>query len=189
AATTQSPPARLTAATTSRQWLKAKIGNSMPKRTQMRVFTSAPCRAEPHRHAFDAVDEVRAQALDPAVELHVGEAPEQLLEHDLDLEPREVRPQAEVVAEAEGEVLVRRSADVEPVRVREDVLVPVGRAVPEGHLVVLTDRLAVELRVVRHRAAEVHEGRDPAEHLLDGGVEERGIVREACPLVGSLQER
>ena len=31
------PPALLTAATTSRQWLKAKIGNSMPKRSQMGV--------------------------------------------------------------------------------------------------------------------------------------------------------
>src|SRR5439155_13408982 len=98
---TPSPPARLTAATTSRQWLNAKIGNSMPKRSQMRVFTSAPCRLEPHRHALDAVDEVRAQALDPAVELHVGEAPEELLEHDLDLEPREGRAEAEVVPERE----------------------------------------------------------------------------------------
>src|SRR5437762_1647319 len=32
-------PARLTAATTSRQWLKAKIGRSMPNMSQTRVRT------------------------------------------------------------------------------------------------------------------------------------------------------
>src|SRR5438552_2592874 len=39
APSTPMPPARLTAATTSRQWLKAKIGRSMPNMSQTRVRT------------------------------------------------------------------------------------------------------------------------------------------------------
>ena len=35
------PPALLTAATTSRQWLKAKIGNSMPSRSQIAVLIAS----------------------------------------------------------------------------------------------------------------------------------------------------
>src|SRR5512144_3003660 len=40
APSTPKPPARLTAATTSRQWLNAKIGNSIPKVSQRRVCMS-----------------------------------------------------------------------------------------------------------------------------------------------------
>ncbi len=34
------PPALDTAATTSRQWVKAKMGNSMPSRSQISVCTT-----------------------------------------------------------------------------------------------------------------------------------------------------
>src|SRR5665213_3801882 len=37
APSTPMPPALVTAATTSRQWVKAKIGNSMPSRSQISV--------------------------------------------------------------------------------------------------------------------------------------------------------
>src|SRR5579871_6376091 len=37
APSTPKPPALVTAATTSRQWLKAKIGNSIPRRSQTGV--------------------------------------------------------------------------------------------------------------------------------------------------------
>ena len=36
------PPALVTAATTSRQWLKAKIGNSMPNISVRRFFMLGP---------------------------------------------------------------------------------------------------------------------------------------------------
>src|SRR6516225_9819045 len=41
APSTPKPPARLTAATTSRQWLKARSGNSMPSISQIGVFIFA----------------------------------------------------------------------------------------------------------------------------------------------------
>jgi hypothetical protein len=42
APSTPRPPARETAATTSRQWLKAKIGNSIPSVSQMSVRIGEP---------------------------------------------------------------------------------------------------------------------------------------------------
>src|SRR2546422_4815350 len=90
---TPRPPARLTAVTTSRQWLKAKIGNSMPKVSQMRVRTRAPLPSlggEADGHVLDAADEVGAEPRRRAGELDVGQAAEQLLEHDTDLQAREV---------------------------------------------------------------------------------------------------
>src|SRR5438094_2724112 len=90
---TPRPPALLTAATTSRQWLKAKIGNSMPKVSQRRVRTSAPLPSlgrEADRHVLDAADEVGAEPRGRAGQLDVRQAAEQLLEYDADLEAREV---------------------------------------------------------------------------------------------------
>src|SRR5436190_3474276 len=67
APSTPIPPARLTAATTSRQWLKAKIGRSMPNMSQTRVrtFLSSGHAGGPSiiglsaRGAHDAIDEVQ----------------------------------------------------------------------------------------------------------------------------------
>ena len=47
APSTPKPPALLTATTTSRQWVKAKIGNSMPSSSQMAVCMPAPGKLDP----------------------------------------------------------------------------------------------------------------------------------------------
>ena len=58
------------------------------------------------------------------------EARQQLLEDRPDLHAGQVRAEAEVAAEAEGEVARRvLAADVEPHRVGEDLVVAVGRRV------------------------------------------------------------
>src|SRR3954462_2553513 len=84
APSTPKPPALLTATTTSRQWVKAKIGNSMPSSSQMGVCMSgAPGgaggggggrRGEADGHGLDAVDEVGVEAVGRAGELDVGQA-------------------------------------------------------------------------------------------------------------------
>src|SRR5512140_1200981 len=70
APSTPKPPALLTATTTSRQWVKAKIGNSMPSLSQMSVCMVSPgvggsgttgSRGEADGHGLDAVDEVAAE--------------------------------------------------------------------------------------------------------------------------------
>ena len=73
-----------------------------------------------------------------AGELEVGHAARRLLEHDLDLEPGQVGAEAEVdAAAAEGDVVVRRAADVERVRVVEHVVVAVAGQVVDDDLVAL----------------------------------------------------
>ena len=60
-----------------------------------------------------------------------------------------------MLADAEGQVVVRRAADVEAVGLREDVLVAVGGDVPENDLVTFGDGLPADGRVGHRRAAEV----------------------------------
>src|SRR3954470_16977635 len=83
---TPKPPALLTATTTSRQWVKAKIGNSMPSCLARSVCIATPgllrrgawlgylSAVEPHRELLDAVHEVGPHALVLAGGLDVGEA-------------------------------------------------------------------------------------------------------------------
>src|SRR5436305_1947218 len=57
APSTPSPPAFDTAATTSRQWLKARIGNSMPRRSQTGVRIPRFCASGGFEGEFeDLVD-------------------------------------------------------------------------------------------------------------------------------------
>src|SRR5215207_10892123 len=92
------------------------------------------------RHVLDAVDEVRAEALDRAGDLEAGQPRDQLLEHHADLQPRQVRTETDVgPPAAERHVRVRVAADVEALGVREDLLVVVGRYEPHDDLVALPD--------------------------------------------------
>src|SRR4051812_27357689 len=67
APSTPSPPAFDTAATTSRQWLKARIGNSMPRRSQTGVRMAPVCASALLEGEFedlvDLVDEVERHLL------------------------------------------------------------------------------------------------------------------------------
>src|SRR5688572_7973103 len=107
APSTPKPPALLTATTTSRQWVKAKIGNSMPSSSQIGVRISvAPAgRGEADGHRLDAVDEVGVEAGGLAGELEVGQALDDLAHGRLDLGPGQRGAEAEVhAAPAEGDV-------------------------------------------------------------------------------------
>src|SRR5258708_5680739 len=67
APSTPMPPAFDTAATTSRQWLKARIGNSMPRRSQTGVRMPRFCASGGVEGEFqdlvDLVDEVEGHVL------------------------------------------------------------------------------------------------------------------------------
>jgi hypothetical protein len=69
---------------------------------------------ERHRDVLHPVDERRLQSLDLAVEVDVRDAVEEVLEHDPDLHPGQVGPEAEVgAAAAEGDVGIGLAGDVE----------------------------------------------------------------------------
>src|SRR5881398_1230951 len=67
APSTPRPPAFDTAATTSRQWLKARIGNSIPRRSQTGVRIPPVCASGrfegEFKHLVDLVDEMEGHVL------------------------------------------------------------------------------------------------------------------------------
>ena len=84
---------------------------------------------------LDPTDEVRAQPVGLARELHVGETRGDLLEDELQLHAREVGAEAEVVAAAaERDLRVGVALDVEREGIVEHVLVAVRRDVPHHDL-------------------------------------------------------
>ena len=72
---------------------------------------------------------------------------------------------------------------------RKDLLVAVRRRVEDDDLVALADLLAAELGVARRGAAEVHDRRHPAQHLLDRGRQQRQVGEQARALLGVLDQR
>src|SRR3954469_7497265 len=101
-------------------------------------------------------DEVGGQPRWFAGRLDVGEAAQDLAEDGLNLHARDVGAQAEVRASAtEGDVVVRRTTDVETRGVGKSVLITVGRAVVHDDLVACFDLLAPELDVAGGAAPHV----------------------------------
>ena len=109
-------------------------------------------------------------------------------EHGVQLEPGEAGAEAEVGAEAEREVVVRRTLDVEAVRLVELRFVEVRRLVQEQNLVAGAEPLALELDVAGDRAVHVLDRRDPAQHLFDGGGEQPEVVQQPFLLARVRQE-
>src|SRR5262249_485324 len=109
-----------------------------------------------------------------AVDAEAGEARQQLLEGDAQLAAREARAEAEVDAEAEGGVRVRRALRVEPLGERERALVAVRGG--EGHVDAraLRDRDAADLDVARRHPRETGHRRLEAQELLDRAAEALG---------------
>src|SRR5689334_23160511 len=86
-------------------------------------------------HRLEGVVEVGPGAQGLPGHLDGRERREQLLEEDPTLQAGEVHAQAEVLADAEGELRVGAAVDVEGLAVGEDLLVAVGRRVVHRHLV------------------------------------------------------
>ncbi len=108
-----------------------------------------------------------------------------LLEPDLHLELREVRPEAEMrPAEAEREMPVRLPPEVEPVRVGELLLVVVASGVPHRHLIAGPDPAAVDRHFACRGPPEVVDGMGAAKELVGRAAGERRICDEAGLLLG-----
>src|SRR3954464_10370223 len=121
APSTPKPPALLTATTTSRQWVNAKMGRSMPRSSQSGVRMSVGLlrlRGEADGHRLDAVDEIGVEPPGLARQFDVGQALAELAHGGFDLGPGRVGAQAVMdAAPAEGEVVVGCAGDIEGVRV------------------------------------------------------------------------
>ena len=112
-----------------------------------------------------------------------GRPVEQVPQHRGHLQPGQVGPEAEVRADAEGDVGVRVPLQVEAVRFGEDLGVPVGGAEPDDDLVPCPDLLVPELEVPGRGAAELVDRRDVTEQLLDRRLVVLGVLGQPGPEV------
>jgi hypothetical protein len=150
-----------------------------------------PPRPEPipDRHVLHAAHQVGADPLRRARELRVLDALEQLREQDAQLEPRQRGAQAEVLADAEGEVRVRGAVDAEGVRIGEHLFVAVRGGVEHRHRLALRDALAAQRVVGGGGAREVDHRRGPAQDLLHRRVEQAPVFAQPLPLAGVFEQR
>src|SRR5262249_43977278 len=114
---------------------------------------------------------------------------EELLEEHTRLETSEVRAQAEVLPEAQGDVRLDGAREVEPIGVlTPDRLVAIGRGVEHHHRIAGPDRPAVHLGVPGGAAEEVADRRRHAEKLLDRIRERHGSRAQQIELVRLLEQ-
>src|SRR5262249_35136971 len=107
----------------------------------------------------------------------------------LQLEPREMRAQADVLPDAEAQVRVRVAVDAEPERIVKDGLVAVRRGIEEAEVLTRGDRRAVQVDVLGRRPAELDDWAGPADDLLRGWPRHAGrITLELRELAAVVQE-
>src|SRR3954454_4339143 len=105
------------------------------------------------RQMTDSRVAIASGPLDVAGALDARERRQQLLEHDADLEPGEVRAEAVVQAVSEPDVRVRVPAEFEQHRVLEDRLVAIRGSLPDQDLVPRLDHDVTQLGRTRGRPA------------------------------------
>ena len=94
---------------------------------------------------LDPVDEIGAKPVGITDDLDGIDPLQQLLEHNPDLETGQRCAETDLTPGAKGEVVVGGPSDVEAKRVLEDLVVVVGRWVPDHDPVALSDGDAPEL--------------------------------------------
>ena len=100
-----------------------------------------------------------------------------------------MRAQAEVHADPEREVIVRvTTANVEAEGICEDRFVAVGGEIREEQPIAGADPRVAEDVVLPGVSEEVAHRRHPADHLVGGVVDERGILLQGAKLVGMTDQ-
>ena len=149
-------------------------GPAPPGKTDQRSPTHAGVTAIGSR--LMPLMKLERKPLDRAVEPCVADPRQQLLEEDLELHACQLSTEAQVRAHpSEGNVLVGRAVDVEPVRVGKLALVVVGRDEPDHDLVAALDLPIVQRDVGGRGAPKVHRDRAPPQDLFDGGLHQSGL--------------
>ena len=102
----------------------------------------------------------------------------------LGLEPRQRRAEAEVNAAAERVMVHVRSRDVEAVGLRVNLRIAIRGGEQRDHRFAATHRAAADRDVGRRDARALHHRRLEAQNLLDGVVDQRGVVAQLVQLLG-----
>src|SRR5437870_1352123 len=112
---------------------------------------------------LDAGDHIRLETFHFARQFDVIDPREQRLKHQAQLEPREMRAGAEMLALAERDMLVRRAPDIETVRIDEGRLVPISGRHPERQPIALANLLTAQFSVARGNPRDMSNGAGPAQ--------------------------
>ena len=83
-----------------------------------------------------------------------------------------MRPDAVMLTEPKGKMRIPLAVDPELVRLSENSLVTIGGIEKQRHGLAGADRLAAEFDVLRRSADDVPARRRPAQHFLDGGIDQ-----------------
>ena len=106
----------------------------------------------------------------------------------MDLEPRQIGAETEVLADSEADVRIGRAVDLERVGVFEHGLVSVRRGIEQTEVLAGRDLLAVQLEILDGRPAELDHRRGPADDLLRRLRDEREIRPELRELSRVLDQ-
>src|SRR5208282_4971695 len=85
------------------------------------------------RHVLDTADEARAQPRHWSRQFCVLEAFRKRCKDHFQFQPRQIRPETEMLTDSECQMRVRIAADVELERLIENILVAVGRRMEQAH--------------------------------------------------------
>ena len=143
----------------------------------------------PNRQSLQATDETRLESVDGSRELDFVDARKQVAVGHFHFQPREMRAQAEVLADAERDVTVRLAIDSEGVGILEDLFVPIRRGIEESDRLSRLDDLVTQRVILGRGPAEMDDRRGPAHDLFDRVVQHRHVVLDAAELVLILDER
>src|SRR5882757_6978494 len=99
-------------------------------------------------------------------------------EHHLQFEPGQIRAETEMLADAERDVLIGITGDVEGIRITEDALIAIGRWIEQRKVVAGANLLSAELDIFSRLAGELNHWRSPSQDFLDRGRDQRWIAFE-----------
>src|SRR5262249_31957344 len=145
----------------------------------------APPSGEAHRQRDDLAEERVAREGGLTRERQPGEAPHERAHRRLGHEPRQRHAQADVDPTAVEHALALVPADVERVRVGEDLRVAQRAREDAVHLLPLADPRAADLEVLEREAREVQLAEAVvAADLVDGVAHEPRLLAEDRELAG-----
>ena len=120
--------------------------------------------------------------------LHRIDTPNQDTESFLKFDPGERGAEAEVGAEAEGDVRVLGATGIERFGLRERSWIVIGRPEEQADLVSSAERNPVPFQILEHPPFEHLQGRIPPQKLLGSGGQEVRFATESCKDLGVARQ-
>src|SRR5215475_8005268 len=106
----------------------------------------------------------------------------------LQLEARQVGPEAKVLADSKCQMGVRIAPDIKLERLLEHVFVAIGRWIEQAHRLPRPNFLSANRRVPNRSARELNDRGGPSHDFLDRRLDDSRLPLEAAELVGMFDQ-